>query len=655
MACHPSDAACEGEELRQFDLFLAEQSDSISLAPARLRTRAFQRMRQTTDSVAYYSYMMVALKACLAPQRLDSAYMLMDRIDGFVQRMPVTPRLADLRSEVLNMRGNVCARFAGMDSAVVYFTDAYRWRLRGKRIEAVPDILMNLADAYNRLGNQAQGAATYRRALFLVDSLGLAERQKTPIYYGLAQIYTALRDFDTCDHYYDLAACRYNAMLPFEKTIYLNNRGTSYYFRGDYTEALGYFKQLQALVQDKPEMEFELHLSEVNQSDCYLQLGKADSASYYLGACEAFFNRLPMPTAHYYLATQHIQLALMQGNYPAAKRLFLSSKVTPDIDPDMVHIRNKNLQRYFEETGDYRKAYHYLQQNQLLDDSLRNERIKMRTADLALRYQQDSTLLAKNILIQQQRNRVLSMQKNRILWLAVTLAILLAVAAILLYNKKKHQAERERNRRMVSSLRLENIRNRLSPHFIFNILSQHVSGQHADEQKDLMGLVKLMRRNLELAEQLSVTLREEMDFVTTYIDLERKSLGEQFVCEVHIGADVDADSVRLPSMMLQIPVENAIKHALRGKEGVRLLRIVVERDGEAVRIRVTDNGGGFRPASAQRGAGIGMREMMQTVQLLNRRNKESIEVEVANVPVGEGETGCEVRFRVPLQYRFELK
>lgn len=48
----------------------------------------------------------------------------------------------------------------------------------------------------------------------------------------------------------------------------------------------------------------------------------------------------------------------------------------------MIHIRNRYLQKYHEEAGNYRQAYHYLEKNNRLDDSIRNERVRMRTADL---------------------------------------------------------------------------------------------------------------------------------------------------------------------------------------------------------------------------------------------------------------------------------
>ena len=71
-----------------------------------------------------------------------------------------------------------------------------------------------------------------------------------------------------------------------------------------------------------------------------------------------------------------------------------------------------------------------------------------------------------------------------------------------------------------------------------------------------------------------MTPADELDFVHTYVSLEQKSLGEEFRFEVSTG-DVDLNVVRVPSMLLQIPVENAIKHALRLKEGKRRLWIRV--------------------------------------------------------------------------------
>ena len=138
-----------------------------------------------------------------------------------------------------------------------------------------------------------------------------------------------------------------------------------------------------------------------------------------------FFEEMGVSTALYYIDTQKIELALLQKDFQEARRLLSESVVPPGIDPDMVHIRNKYLQQFYEETGNYKRAYHYLQRNNQLDDSIRNERVRMRTADLTLRYQQDSTLMAHRVLLQEQKNEVLVLRQTQFVVFAVAVVSIL--------------------------------------------------------------------------------------------------------------------------------------------------------------------------------------------------------------------------------------
>lgn len=611
-------------------------------------------MEEAKDSLVKYNYLAMTLKTYLITSQLDSAQIVIQQIHDFIERQHSSSQMADLESECFNMKGNIFARVGNMDSAEICFRKAYELRMRGTRIEVVPDILMNLADANNRLGKLDIGAAWYRRALLMCDSLHIASTKKPPIYYGLAQVYVTMRDFEQCDYYYNLAGESYDSMLPYEKYIYLNNRGTSYYYREDYQTAIKYFQKVIDLVEGYADMSFELNLGRLNLGDCYLQLNMVDLAVKYINECQLFFEGMGVSTALYYIDTQKIELALLQKDFQEARRLLSESVVPPGIDPDMVHIRNKYLQQFYEETGNYKRAYHYLQRNNQLDDSIRNERVRMRTADLTLRYQQDSTLIAHRVLLQEQKNKVLVLRQTQFVVFAVAVVSILTAVFLYLYSKKKRALLLARNHRTVSTLRLENIRNRLSPHFIFNVLNREMAERNVEGKQELSSLVKLMRRNLELAEQLCVTLAEELDFVKTYINLERRSLGPDFHSELKIEKDVQPEQIRIPSMMIQIPVENAVKHALREKEGERNLWVSVCRRGSGICIKITDNGGGYRPDSRNRGTGTGMKVIMQTIRILNNKNKEAIDVLVHNVSLQSGEMGCEVTFWLPDNYDYRI-
>lgn len=653
-ACAPGDKEDVYTEMRAFEDFSHINGDSVAIVPRKVRLKAFQKMEEAKDSLVKYNYLAMTLKTYLITSQLDSAQIVIQQIHDFIERQHSSSQMADLESECFNMKGNIFARVGNMDSAEICFRKAYELRMRGTRIEVVPDILMNLADANNRLGKLDIGAAWYRRALLMCDSLHIASTKKPPIYYGLAQVYVTMRDFEQCDYYYNLAGESYDSMLPYEKYIYLNNRGTSYYYREDYQTAIKYFQKVIDLVEGYADMSFELNLGRLNLGDCYLQLNKVDLAVKYINECQLFFEGMGVSTALYYIDTQKIELALLQKDFQEARRLLSESVVPPGIDPDMVHIRNKYLQQFYEETGNYKRAYHYLQRNNQLDDSIRNERVRMRTADLTLRYQQDSTLIAHRVLLQEQKNKVLVLRQTQFVVFAVAVVSILTAVFLYLYSKKKRALLLARNHRTVSTLRLENIRNRLSPHFIFNVLNWEMAERNVEEKQELSSLVKLMRRNLELVEQLCVTLAEELDFVKTYINLERRSLGPDFHSELKIEKDVQPEQIRILSMMIQIPVENAVKHALREKEGERNLWVSVCRRGNGICIKITDNGGGYRPDSRNRGTGTGMKVIMQTIRILNNKNKEAIDVLVHNVSLQSGEMGCEVTFWLPDNYDYRI-
>ena len=653
-ACAPGDKEDVYTEMRAFEDFSHINGDSVAIVPRKVRLKAFQKMEEAKDSLVKYNYLAMTLKTYLITSQLDSAQIVIQQIHDFIERQHSSSQMADLESECFNMKGNIFARVGNMDSAEICFRKAYELRMRGTRIEVVPDILMNLADANNRLGKLDIGAAWYRRALLMCDSLHIASTKKPPIYYGLAQVYVTMRDFEQCDYYYNLAGESYDSMLPYEKYIYLNNRGTSYYYREDYQTAIKYFQKVIDLVEGYADMSFELNLGRLNLGDCYLQLNMVDLAVKYINECQLFLREWGVSTALYYIDTQKIELALLQKDFQEARRLLSESVVPPGIDPDMVHIRNKYLQQFYEETGNYKRAYHYLQRNNQLDDSIRNERVRMRTADLTLRYQQDSTLIAHRVLLQEQKNKVLVLRQTQFVVFAVAVVSILTAVFLYLYSKKKRALLLARNHRTVSTLRLENIRNRLSPHFIFNVLNREMAERNVEGKQELSSLVKLMRRNLELAEQLCVTLAEELDFVKTYINLERRSLGPDFHSELKIEKDVQPEQIRIPSMMIQIPVENAVKHALREKEGERNLWVSVCRRGSGICIKITDNGGGYRPDSRNRGTGTGMKVIMQTIRILNNKNKEAIDVLVHNVSLQSGEMGCEVTFWLPDNYDYRI-
>lgn len=632
--------------------------DSLSGRPVFVCSKVDSILPLVSDSITYYQLLVMKAKAKMFMSEADSAEYLLRLAESFCHEASVSSsiRFWQLGAEVWNMKGNLYARMAVFDSARMAFDEAYRFCERIDDKHKSLNVALNLADAYGGEGKYDQSSFWYRKALALADSLQMPDEERFPIYYGLAQVNMNLRDFARCDYYYDLAGKYFDRMQPYEKHIYLNNRGNSYYYRQDYPSALAYFRRLLDFTNRYPEMKFERNMTMINLGEVFLLMNETDSATYYLTQCYDYFKGMGNTSALYYIDTQLIELALKRGDLPLARKR-LKEAVKPDvIDPNMLHIRNRYLQHYFEESGNFRQAYYYLKENNRIDDSTRNERIRMRVADIALRYQRDSTLMKKEMSLQQKENEVLRL--NQWLYGSLLAVVLAAMAGLIvfLYRKRK-RAEVERNlRAAITSLRLANIRNRISPHFIFNVLNREVrANRDSEADSNLNELIKLIRRNLELADSLSVTLHDELDFVQTYLDLEGKTLQPDFVYTLKIDSEINPFMIRVPAMLLQIPVENAIKHGLRGKEGRKYLDIQIHRHADEIGIFIRDNGGGYRLGSDFSGTGTGMKVITRTLQLLNAYNNRPIVMRIDNVEMEAHETGCEVYFRLPLDYSYELK
>lgn len=262
------------------------------------------------------------------------------------------------------------------------------------------------------------------------------------------------------------------------------------------------------------------------------------------------------------------------------------------------------------------------------------------------------------VSIREKENQVLQLHQLMYGIVGECFLLIAVVSAVILYRKRQRDREQWRMQNAMTSLRLENVRNRISPHFIFNVLNREMNLHKGDkESQNLIGLTKLIRRNLELTDCLAVSLADELDFVDTYVKLERQSLGSEFEYRLDLAEQLDLQEMKVPSMLLQIPVENAIKHGLRLKEGKRLLLIQVHKlENNQVEIVICDNGGGYRKTSVSYGTGTGMKVITQTIQLLNMYNSRPILMKINNVLIGEEkEMGCEVRFVVPLDYSYQLK
>jgi signal transduction histidine kinase len=184
----------------------------------------------------------------------------------------------------------------------------------------------------------------------------------------------------------------------------------------------------------------------------------------------------------------------------------------------------------------------------------------------------------------------------------------LLVACVHALRLHQRLAEREvhaaRLASQLSTARLETLRAQLHPHFLFNTLNSlseliHVDPDAADAMVVRLGT--LLRLSLDVSAEDEVTLARELEVASLYLDLHRVP-GAGRLC-VEVDASPNVLGARVPAMLLQPLIENALRHGLGPRAARGILRIAAEAAGERLRIEVSDDGVGL-PASMVEGVGL---------------------------------------------------
>ncbi len=187
-------------------------------------------------------------------------------------------------------------------------------------------------------------------------------------------------------------------------------------------------------------------------------------------------------------------------------------------------------------------------------------------------------------------------------WWFITLFIIGGLLIIYAYFTRRLNAIRYRNQ-----LKEESFRNmqkalsaQLNPHFIFNSLnsiqSYIINNDKLTSNLFLTKFASLMRKVLDNSQNIKISLKEEIETLTLYIDLEKLRFEEKFDYSINIPEEIYNMNIQIPPLLFQPYIENAILHGLRHKKDKGHLKIeILEKDNQLISI-IEDNGIGREKA-----------------------------------------------------------
>lgn len=278
----------------------------------------------------------------------------------------------------------------------------------------------------------------------------------------------------------------------------------------------------------------------------------------------------------------------------AEKEMLHALKMATDNTlPRNVVYSKRFLSQLESKKGNHKKALEYFKEAEKLDKEIKDERNVRYINDLILRYEAEkrdneiSTLANENELVK------LRLRRNQTTILVSALVIGL-VGTILFIMYRQYQSNYEKK---VMSLEQNMLRSQMNPHFLFNSLNSIklyiINNDKKNAVHYLNKFSKLVRRILDGSTLKETTLAEELETAELYLNIENIRFSESIEYTINTEDGIDPDRVKIPSLVLQPFLENAIWHGLSAKEGDKKLWVnISKKDDIHMLISIIDNGVG---------------------------------------------------------------
>lgn len=677
MGCMMLLAACSSEKkeddswYRPIDEFVTQHQQMMQSKPDSMILQIRNlKCGGKPELVEQWKRLIVA-KCCYLKGADPECQALIDSVNGFCRQHPDQETTFKIQSYADNLQGVLLQAVGKREPARTYYIKAYRELMKLDHHNDAIDICINIADASRQLGKLADASSWYRRANFLADSLNLHEAQNS-ILAGLGQVYNDLRNYQLAHFYFRKAERQYPPRNPKDAHFFYNSWGNVYSSQEKPAEALKCFLKAQkaTLQMGQP---FMTAVVDANLGQTYLELNRLDSAQKYLANTTKFFFVQPnmQNDLQFYIDGLNAALALKQNRLDKASAILSKPYDLSKMSPNYLYLYHKGWADLYERKGQFAKALQYQKLMKQYDDSLRNATMVSNVQENELRFKQDTAIVRRDLTLQSTQAEAKS--SRLILLLVIGLLVVGVLALVVFYRYKslrhKHQHREEMNRMM--ALKMENVRNRFSPHFVFNVLNIFISNlPKGVNVKPLRLLIQVLRANLLTCDQVAVSLEDELQMVMSYSALRHETNPLLPMPRFDIAREVDM-SLMLPSMILQIPVENALKHAFVGMEesGEKpQLDVKIWIEDGMLRIDVIDNGCGgvgavagmgTRKSNAAASTGTGLRILNSTIEMLNAGNARKLYFKMQS-RAGAADSGNDrqkgtcVSIGVPCEYDYSV-
>lgn len=251
--------------------------------------------------------------------------------------------------------------------------------------------------------------------------------------------------------------------------------------------------------------------------------------------------------------------------------------------------------------------------------------------------------------------------RNLIIMVLISLAgIAVMVVLVIRKFRKALEKEKEKNRiqRQVFEMETRVIKAQMNPHFIFNSMNSIQQFILADDTANantyLVKFARLLRKILESSSDEHISLENEVDILQKYIEIESLRFDHAFSYEIVVDEKLSSPNIRIPHMLIQPFVENAIWHGLLQKESTKDLKVIFGYINEnTLSCTIDDNGAGRNARKPERPAGkkksLGIHFTSQRLELMRKEWGGNLGVEITDKVSAPGvSAGTRVLITIPI-------
>jgi tetratricopeptide (TPR) repeat protein len=523
------------------------------------------------------------------------------------------------RAACFNSMGNIYKAKGDDQNALKHFHDALGINERFKNEEAIAINNKNIGDLLLGRGDFAKALESYYKTLSIADKLNNENIQSATLG-SMAQLYRRRGDLEKALEYYSKALA-FNTSHNNKNAMGNNYEGLGLFYRDRnnpvkslecYNEALILFREMNnkrgvasisnnigSLYQDKADEFAEKKLPDSARVNYRAAL------AYYLSAgnIEAGLGRnTQLGTFLGNIGSTYLGL---KDNTNGEKYLLQSLALSDSLgDFEGSNWAGEELSKYYTRIGKQAKALQYYKLAVTAKDSIFNEAKLKQLTRLEMNYEFDKKETAAKAVQEKKeiaQNAEIARQKlirNSIVSVGGIL-ILFAISSFFLYKRKRDAEQKQKEISLslqVSETEMKALRSQMNPHFIFNALQSiqtFLLGHQSEEANTyLLKFAKLMRLVLENSQHSEVPLKEDMQALELYMQLESIRLKHPFTYQFHIDDSINIEDDCIPPLILQPFVENAIWHGLQYKSDPGHIDIYIKKTDNALFATVEDNGVG---------------------------------------------------------------